>query len=1177
MADGNQLKTSDQIDVPDDDPFAELTRIMGFDPRQSVKQAEEQKAADKAAAASEDRERASEAQTSVEPEDDDFSIDLEKELMGEFSGDDEADFRAHDAAAETHVEHAVEEPVEPEAAVPAQPEAAVAAPEPVVNHASVASEAATDDGDADFDFDFDDAIAASVNEDAEPVAAAHADDVSLEGWDESELLDALEAEPEAVEPGAVESEPAEAAPEPTFDAAPQPSGQSQDDADIIAELHAAMSRVEFDMAGEQGDPHHDAEPTADAGQDASAPKAEDGHEHGDLDDLHLDMGDLRLEADEPVHEADQPVLEADEAVYEADQPAHEAGQESVDAFELDPSDLDFEEPAFHAQETEEPETEPAEAHFDVPDLHLDAADLDLEEDHEPVEADHPVETEPHQAYADGGYDDVDDDAQATETDAVELSFDEVDFGSDEPVADDESYRAQEPEEEAPSFASYVEEEPAHAEPPARAASPMDIAAAEYRERGNAPTDLASAFSLEDELKALLGNYTEGSAKAEQPAAPMAAPVAEAEEASRYAADDDLAWELDDLVEAAAAAEAEPGFEVEPEQVLAEAQRNAPDYYDDAPSAPVSEDEAVEDPTPYREAVPAAAAASMFSRAPAFSARYQQQQSDESAEYRRDAWSSTRQAAPRDPMREDPLDVIAELTAKYSQPLPTNPSDLAGVNARYSDAPDVETIEVADRAVALADDLDLPEVDYEEELPPVSAYDDLETDFAGLLHDMNDADPAPAAASSAAANDYQQERAYRTNGVAAAGLVSNASTIPGAYRGDANDFSVDADYLPGSRPAAPAQFGDDDFDYDPDLDDSLSVAAMGEARRERPPQRRGLLVAAIVGGVALVGAIGAFALSFGGDGDSDVVAIVKADDGPSKVKPENPGGTTVPNQDSKVYETVAGEGSITDPQQQKLVTTAEEPVDMAPADIEDDPVVAAKSEDRIEQILQETENKSDAEIAAIAPRKVRTMVVRPDGTLVPREDTAADVQTDSVNSAQEAVTAEAVPQASGTQPDATDQETVATIDETPVMDGEAPVEEAASADAPEGTAADASQTPASTPASAPIAPQRPSEQPIDVVGEVKPDQVASAATSAGGGEWSMQIASQPSEAAAQSSYRNLVSRYGSVLNGREANIVKAEIAGKGTYWRVRVPAPSRNEAISLCETYKAAGGNCFVSR
>ena len=117
-----------------------------------------------------------------------------------------------------------------------------------------------------------------------------------------------------------------------------------------------------------------------------------------------------------------------------------------------------------------------------------------------------------------------------------------------------------------------------------------------------------------------------------------------------------------------------------------------------------------------------------------------------------------------------------------------------------------------------------------------------------------------------------------------------------------------------------------------------------------------------------------------------------------------------------------------------------------------------------------------------------------------------------------------------------------------------------------------------PETAPIAPLRPADQPIDVVGEVKPEQVAAAATTAApDGNWAMQIASQPSEAAAQSSYQDLVRRYGSVLQGKEVNIVKAEISGKGTFWRVRVPAGSRNEAISLCENYKAAGGNCFVSR
>jgi hypothetical protein len=94
-----------------------------------------------------------------------------------------------------------------------------------------------------------------------------------------------------------------------------------------------------------------------------------------------------------------------------------------------------------------------------------------------------------------------------------------------------------------------------------------------------------------------------------------------------------------------------------------------------------------------------------------------------------------------------------------------------------------------------------------------------------------------------------------------------------------------------------------------------------------------------------------------------------------------------------------------------------------------------------------------------------------------------------------------------------------------------------------------------------------------VAAAAPAPVVAAKTS----EWSMQIASQPSPEGAQSSYADLSRRYASVLSGRGVNIVKAEIAGKGTYWRVRIPTASRADATALCERYKAAGGSCFVSK
>ena len=75
MADKNQLKIADQVDLADDDPFAELTRIMGFDPRQPAKQAGAQQQAP--------------APVEQVAEEDDFSLDLEKELLGGFDLEDE--------------------------------------------------------------------------------------------------------------------------------------------------------------------------------------------------------------------------------------------------------------------------------------------------------------------------------------------------------------------------------------------------------------------------------------------------------------------------------------------------------------------------------------------------------------------------------------------------------------------------------------------------------------------------------------------------------------------------------------------------------------------------------------------------------------------------------------------------------------------------------------------------------------------------------------------------------------------------------------------------------------------------------------------------------------------------------------------------------------------------------
>ena len=479
---------------------------------------------------------------------------------------------------------------------------------------------------------------------------------------------------------------------------------------------------------------------------------------------------------------------------------------------------------------------------------------------------------------------------------------------------------------------------------------------------------------------------------------------------------------------------------------------------------------------------------------------------------------------------------------------------------------------------------------------VSAYDDLDAEFSSLLSDMN-AEPRTAHLPTVYDDTLDggfNARPYQSQ-MAAATAASYQASQPArkAYDDDPepDSFALDADDLPGSRMPSGAQFAADEYDYDPDLDQEIAAPHHLAAESRQQPKSRGMLLAALVGGVALVGAIGAFALSFGDGSGGDTPAIVRADDGPVKVKPENPGGTTVPNQDNKVYETVAGEGADGAPQQEKLVTTAEEPVDVtppAPAMEETAAAPSGKSEDRIEQILQEAENQTDAEIVAVSPRKVRTMVVKPDGTLVPRED---EPEAAVVSGADRDHRRR---RAGSRRADVAPESTAAVRCPNRLRNRRC-------AACPAGGAAPPAPAPEETAAAAPPARRSAgcragfrgrgdhardradraaaSRRPADRRGRrgASPIRSLPPTTAAAGGNWAMQIASQPSEAAAQSSYQDLARRYGGVLEGRDVNIVKAEIAGKGTFWRVRVPANSRNEAIGLCENYKAAGGNCFVSR
>ncbi|PBB69218.1 sporulation protein [Mesorhizobium sp. WSM4312] len=1130
MADRTQLRVADNNDITDDDPFAELTRIMGFDPRQPVKP--QARVEPQAAVASQP------------VQEDDFDIDLEKELMGEFDAGDSVAapvVEAHEPAFETAATDAADDDLALSLDDDFHLDLAGADEQGLVaSHANPGAAEAAPSVEPAFDADFDNAVASSL-EDVSPFE----DDLPME----DELAASL-------------------------------------DQDFHVEDHAA------EIEDEAVEPQHAVAEVPMAVEPAAAHEFDDAVAISLEDELMLDD-----------HSADQP---------------HAAA-------------VDYPEPVLAAaNETQAIADEDFEGHFD------DAmADVDMDFE---VQADQPVAFDAAEAH----------EVPAHAVDAMD------EFSSSEAVSEDDFDLNLDD-----SFAEAAEEPVA--EVAAAAVQPIAPATPAAVMAEPAPAPVADERSLEDELNALLGAMTartppsakepepEPEPAAAQPVAaqPAAAPVQSYVPAPAKAAEEpaDLDWDLDEHAtedphasSAAHAADADldnlPLDELHGQDLGADAANHSDiDFDDDAFDAALAGDLDPRDEAAWRQdqtdspdwlaerSAPTEPTRS-WSRVtpvpqqPAFAA-----QPAASMTARTAAPEMAPAAAVVPPYRAPEPVAAAPYAAPASAPQPRQSS-------RYEEMPDVETVDVPERVVALADDLDIPELHFEEDEPAASGYDDLDAEFASLLTEMNSVEVAPAAAAPASSAAYADESfdggfksayhapayeepkpAYggvkpalqpeaRTYAARPAEMPARAAANTG-YADAADGFDLDS--LPGSQPVSQADdFTVDELDYDPELDEAMSVPGLGERQAARPSGRRGLFIAAIVGAVAVAGGLGAFALSFGGKGGSEAPVIVKADNSPIKVKPENPGGTVVPNQDNKVYDAVVKGAKPAEPVQQKLVTNTEVPVDVQAKDPAravdpsagqgaviggaddgnaaptasaapagnlaptDNAAPAPKSEDRIAQVLQDTDKGNNTDVVAVAPRKVRTMVVKSDGSLVPRDDPAP-----------------AAPQVAAAEPNDPAPQHVAPSADADQTGTVAPAA-AQSGDEPalKPAAKPAKAQSANTPAKVAIAPQRPSDQPVDVVGEVKPDQVASidqATTATGSGSWSMQVASQPTVESAQSTYQDLQRRYGSVLAGRTANIVKAEIAGKGTFYRVRVVAQSRNDAINLCTSYKAAGGNCFVSR
>lgn len=250
--------------------------------------------------------------------------------------------------------------------------------------------------------------------------------------------------------------------------------------------------------------------------------------------------------------------------------------------------------------------------------------------------------------------------------------------------------------------------------------------------------------------------------------------------------------------------------------------------------------------------------------------------------------------------------------------------------------------------------------------------------------------------------------------------------------------------------------------------------------------------------------------------------------------------------------------------------------------------------------------ADISEEGLANRKVRTLTVRPDGSIVSGDDSVAGstiLPVDRPNvpavpgaeSAAPTLLANAEPVAETPAPTPTPVVTPEPAPAvTPVQPGSTvAVVDAAGNAVPGKTAPVPLQRPAFS--SAAIAAASQPTSPVNAVvdtpvstGQTLPPPPTAAATqpvaqpqpTAVEGTLSsapayVQLSSQRTEEAARSTAQDIANRFGPLFNGASLEVQRVDLGARGIFYRVRVPANSVQEANTLCANVKSSGGDCFT--
>lgn len=293
---------------------------------------------------------------------------------------------------------------------------------------------------------------------------------------------------------------------------------------------------------------------------------------------------------------------------------------------------------------------------------------------------------------------------------------------------------------------------------------------------------------------------------------------------------------------------------------------------------------------------------------------------------------------------------------------------------------------------------------------------------------------------------------------------------------------------------------------------------GRRKRSGGGSRSLSMVIGVALGVAIAGGAGWFLMRAGSlTGGADESGLIKAEPTPYKVKPDDPGGLQVENQDKLVYDRVA-KGD-------------------APA--------------RVENLLPPAE-----EPKAPPPKKVEAPVEAPPAPKVE----APKVETPVA----EAPKAEPVKEAPKEEPKAADAQPAAPAE--PAAD---PLAAAVAAAAPGRTAATGPISILPREATTPNDAPKPESE-----AQTAAAPVAAAAVPAG--TYQIQLASVLSEDAAMAEWKRISGKNKDILGAYQAAVTRADLGERGVFYRLRAgPLADKAAADALCASLQAQKVGCIV--